>query len=215
MICILQMLWKKIEKISLENWEKLGKINPRKNWQPCKGVDSSTEVDPRTGISNDNAHKTVRENGEIPGTCGHYFEKERDVEPDRNRDSNGIWNKVFVVTFLVPLSSRGWQPYSYPPCCISINFLYRIYTFARIARRMTSVPITYSSRHSLHHSPCHSWRSLWNRFFEHESKGTNGDSRYAYKHVNVRTHVKTVFSHRDRGIRMFMQVARRGTSTIV
>ncbi len=36
-----------------------------------------------------------------------------------------------------------------------------------------------------------------------------------YEHVNVRTHVQTVHSHRDRGIRMFVQVARRGTSTNV
>ncbi len=31
----------------------------------------------------------------------------------------------------------------------------------------------------------------------------------------VRTQVKTVLSHRDRGIRMFVQVARRSTSTYV
>ncbi len=36
-----------------------------------------------------------------------------------------------------------------------------------------------------------------------------------YKHVNVRTYVKTVHSHRDRGIQMFVQVARPGTSTNV
>ncbi len=36
-----------------------------------------------------------------------------------------------------------------------------------------------------------------------------------YEHVTVRTHVKTVHSHRDRGIRMFMQVVRQGTSTNV
>ncbi len=58
----------------------------------------------------------------------------------------------------------------------------RIYTFAR----MTSVPITYLPHHLLHHSPRHSQCSLWKQFFEHESKGTNGDSHYVYEHVNVR-----------------------------
>ncbi len=100
--------------------------------------------------------------------------------------------------------------------CSSTYVLCRIYTFARVARRIarrtTSVPITYSLCHSLRHSPHHSWRSLLKRFFEHESKGTNGDSRFGYKHVNARTHVKTVHSQRDRGIQMFVQVARRGTS---
>ncbi len=109
--------------------------------------------------------------------------------------------------------------------------LYHIYTFVRVARRMTSVPITYSPRYSLHYSPHHSlcylphhslrysprhlWRSYSKWFFEHESKGTNGDLRYVYENVNVCTHVKTHHSHRDRGIRMFVQVVKRGTSTNV
>ncbi len=41
MICILQILRKKsgkIGKISLENWEKSGKINPRKKWRSWKIV---------------------------------------------------------------------------------------------------------------------------------------------------------------------------------
>ncbi len=36
-----------------------------------------------------------------------------------------------------------------------------------------------------------------------------------YEHVNVRTHVKTLHSHRDRGTRMFVQVASRGMNTNV
>ncbi len=68
--------------------------------------------------------------------------------------------------------------------------LYHIYTFARVARWMTSVPITYSPRHSLCLSPRHSWRLLWKRFFKHESKGTNGDSRYVYEH-----YVRYVYEH--------------------
>ncbi len=32
----------------------------------------------------------------------HYFEKEQDMAPDSHSDSNRIWNKVFVVTFLLP-----------------------------------------------------------------------------------------------------------------
>ncbi len=75
-----------------------------------------------------------------------------------------------------------------------------LYTFVWVARRTTSVPITYSTRHS--------WCSHSKRFFEHMSKGTNNDLHYVYKHVNVRTHVKTLHSHRDRGIRMFVQEAR-------
>ncbi len=88
---------------------------------------------------------------------------------------------------------------------------FRINTFVRIARWTTSVPITYSPHHLLRHSP----RSLSKRFFQHESKGTHGDLHYVYEHVNVRTHVKTVHLHRDRSKQMFMQVARRGTSTNV
>ncbi len=61
-----------------------------------------------------------------------------------------------------------------------------------------SVPITYSPCHSLRHLPSHSWRSLWKRFFEHESKRTNGNLRYVYDHVNVRTHVKTALLHKQR-----------------
>ncbi len=55
------------------------------------------------------------------------------------------------------------------------------------------------------------------KVFEHESKGTNGENIRVniYEHVNVRTHVKTVHSHRDRGIQMFVKVVRRGTSTNV
>ncbi len=96
---------------------------------------------------------------------------------------------------LISLSPKWWGQY----------VLCRIYTFARVVRRMMSVPITYPPRHSLRHLPHHMWRSLWKRFFEHESKGTNGNVRYVYEHVNVRTHVKTVLSHRDRGIRMFVK----------
>ncbi len=77
--------------------------------------------------------------------------------------------------------------------CSLVPILCHIYTFARVARQMTSVTITYSPHHLLRHSPHHSWRLLWKRFFEHESKGTNGDSPYVYEHVNVCTHVKTVF----------------------
>ncbi len=84
------------------------------------------------------------------------------------------------------------------------NLLCRIYTFAWVARRITSIPIIYLPRHSPHHS----WRSLWKQFFEHKSEGTNSDLRYVYEHVNVRTHVKTVFLHWDRGIRMFLREAR-------
>ncbi len=73
--------------------------------------------------------------------------------------------------------------------------------------RTMSVPITYSPRHS--------WPSHSKRFFKHESKGTNGDLHYVYEHVNVRTHVKTHHSHRDSDIRMFVEVARWGTSTKV
>ncbi len=102
---------------------------------------------------------------------------------------------------------------------ITPQMLCRIYTFAqvarRIARRTTNVPITYSPHHSLRHSLRHSWSSPSKRFFEHESKGTNGDSCYVYEHVNIRTHVKTVLLHRDRGIRMFVQVVRRSKRTNV
>ncbi len=62
--------------------------------------------------------------------------------------------------------------------------------------------------HLLCHSPRHSWCSLSKHFFKHESKGTNGDSQYVYEHVNVCRHVKTVNLHRERGIRIFVQVAR-------
>ncbi len=61
-----------------------------------------------------------------------------------------------------------------------VFLLCHIYTFVRVARRMTSVLITYSPRHLLRHSPRHSWRSLWKRFFEQEWKGTNGDSHNVY-----------------------------------
>ncbi len=55
------------------------------------------------------------------------------------------------------------------------------------------VPITYL--------PHHSWCSLSKWFFKYESKGTSGDSHYVYEHMNIRTHVKPVHSHTDRGIR--------------
>ncbi len=78
----------------------------------------------------------------------------------------------------------------------NIERLCRIYTFVRvarrIARRMASVPITYSPRHSLHYSPRHLWRSHSKQFFKHESKETSGNLRYAYEHGNVRTHVKLI-----------------------
>ncbi len=97
-----------------------------------------------------------------------------------------------------------------------LNFLCRIYTFARgvrrIARQTTGRPNTYSPRHSLRHSPRLLWRSFSKRFFKHESKGTNGDARYVYEHVNFCTRGKKVHSQRDRCIWMFVQVARRGTS---
>ncbi len=64
-----------------------------------------------------------------------------------------------------------------------------------------SVLITYSPHHSLRHSSRHLWRSLWKRFLKPDSKRTNSDLRYVYEHV------KTVLSYRDRGIRMFVQVA--------
>ncbi len=47
----------------------------------------------------DNTRKMVGENGEMVEHRGHYFEKEHDMEPDSHGDSDGIWNKVFVVTF--------------------------------------------------------------------------------------------------------------------
>ncbi len=75
--------------------------------------------------------------------------------------------------------------------------LCRIYTFARVARRIARrmrVLIIYSPRHLLHYSCRHSSK----RFFKHESKGTNGDLHYVYEHVNVRMHVKTHHLHRQR-----------------
>ncbi len=105
---------------------------------------------------------------------------------------------------------------AYPHFHLWFTLLCRIYTFVRvarrIARRMTSTPITYSPHHLLRYSPRRLWSSHSKRFFKHESKETNGDLRYVYEYVSVRTHAKTHHSHRDRGIRMFMQVARRGTS---
>ncbi len=70
----------------------------------------------------------------------------------------------------------------------------------RIARRMTNVPITYSPRHLLRHSPHHSWRSLSKRFFKHESKGTKGDSgnssfEQKQRHMNVRASSKARHKH--------------------
>ncbi len=47
----------------------------------------------------------VREDGEILAHHEHYFEKERDMEPDSYSDSKGNWHVVFVVTFM------GQQPY--------------------------------------------------------------------------------------------------------
>ncbi len=55
--------------------------------------------------------------------------------------------------------------------------------------------------------------------FRTRVKGDDWRERFirvnVYEHVNVCTHVKTINLHRDGGIRMFVQVARQGTSTNV
>ncbi len=67
-------------------------------------------------------------------------------------------------------------------------FPYTICIFGNVEPILTSsVPITYSPRPLLRHSPRHSWHSHSKWFFEHESKGTNGDLHYVYEQVNVRT----------------------------
>ncbi len=88
------------------------------------------------------------------------------------------------------------------------KMLSRVYTFARvasrIARRTTSVPITYSLCGTPHHSPCHLWRSLSKQFFWHKWK----DTQMFLQIKLFSTHAKMVHSHSNSNLQMFVQVAR-------